>query len=776
MAQNGPSLVRGQEPIHARDGRPLRPMNLGQHVPDDGGSNPVAPATVQPMSQDECDSLEQFSRACRSAIRAVSLYPADHPAIVTSIARLSAAGHQLTAEGPVTLEVSPAGLTLEGRTAERPDPALEEVGSLLHRRLVSALTVGASVSEQGWLALVELLGRAPEDLMAAGGIASAWQATGRSDFELREFDYADVLRERGAGGAATWERLIARCLRNEAGPDGQDGTVFLATACEPEFLAPFLERLQQSAEDGGVSVQACVRGLLQLIQAAHEAGIALDAATGEGVLTAMASSCAVLTPDAMLALLDERRAANTPTGQTAASIVSRIGRDTVVSFIAQSLRSGQSMERLALALCVLVPPAERPWALEIVRGEARAEDLPLDTDLDDLWHATNDLVRSYSDEGIVSAEYGRELMGATRQAIEIERIADDPPERIRDWLSSVLPPVLEHLDLVLLVDLLKLEDDELWETTGSIVASEIERRAAAGDAAAAQTLLDALTSAATGRPALEAPQGRLVEMLATGSLVESVAGHLRTVDDHEAAGFTRLLASFGDDIVQPVTEALARQTDEQAIRRLGALLLTFGPAGRRGVEQLKNSTNPAVRRTAVGLLRAAGGHEALSELSSMLSDSDPEVRTESLQAIVAIGTNGAYQVLLRWLLRTRVSHEATIRELIAMRDQRTGPLFCYVLANSVPRGGLVQTHLLMLEALGASGENAEAARVLQQALHRGEWWAPRRTRALRTAAASALRRLGTPGALNVLESAVRTGRRGARRAAQEQLALARRAA
>ena len=70
------------------------------------------------------------------------------------------------------------------------------------------------------------------------------------------------------------------------------------------------------------------------------------------------------------------------------------------------------------------------------------------------------------------------------------------------------------------------------------------------------------------------------------------------------------------------------------------MLLDFGAVGRSSVEQLKTSSNPAVRRTAIDLLRVFGGNEALPELASMLDDADQQVQREAVRAIVQIGSRG----------------------------------------------------------------------------------------------------------------------------------------
>jgi HEAT repeat protein len=146
------------------------------------------------------------------------------------------------------------------------------------------------------------------------------------------------------------------------------------------------------------------------------------------------------------------------------------------------------------------------------------------------------------------------------------------------------------------------------------------------------------------------------------------------------------------------------------------------------------------------------------------------VQRESIYAIVEIGTANAFAVLHRLLLDSDTPRETALRELLNMRDDKAVPLFSYVLSKAEPRGKLVAIHLSMIEALGTMKPRPESIRALQQVLLRGAWWAPLRTMSQRQAAATSLRRLGTPEALAVLEAAVTSGGRAVRRIARAQVA------
>jgi hypothetical protein len=433
-------------------------------------------------------------------------------------------------------------------------------------------------------------------------------------------------------------------------------------------------------------------------------------------------------------------------------------------------------ERLAHAFEALVPEAERKERLlQLAEEEARQSALGQDEGFDQLWQGAADMLKSYSDKNYVSDEYGRELSSARTQAIEVERVADDPPERVQLWLSTVSDAALRQLDLDLLLDLLRIEADPgQWEQVAGIVAAEIERRTLLGDIDGAQRLADMVLreQGPDGRAQLSPAAAATATRLAAGPLVRHVVLHLRKVDDSGVAPLARLCHTIGPAAVRPLAEALAVEENNRAIRVLREILLDFGAAGRQSVEQLKNSSNPAVRRTAIDLLRVFGGDEALPELASMLGDADPQVQRESIRAIVQIGTQQAYAVLEHALVASRASRETIVQQLIGLHEDKAIPLLCYVLNHTRPRGRLARAHADIIDALGSLSAHAESTRTLRQVLYRSEWFAPFKTAALREAAAAALLRIGSPETAAVLAEAARTGSRSVRKIARPKAELA----
>src|SRR5204862_75609 len=113
--------------------------------------------------------------------------------------------------------------------------------------------------------------------------------------------------------------------------------------------------------------------------------------------------------------------------------------------------------------------------------------------------------------------------------------------------------------------------------------------------------------------------------------------------------------------------------------RLTAILIAFGSVGRRTIERLKSSQNPAVRRTAIYLMREFGGSDALPDLTELLDDSEQQVQREAVRAILNVGTDAAYRILEQALgSGTARSREAIMQSIGLVRDERAAPLFAYI--------------------------------------------------------------------------------------------------
>jgi hypothetical protein len=307
------------------------------------------------------------------------------------------------------------------------------------------------------------------------------------------------------------------------------------------------------------------------------------------------------------------------------------------------------------------------------------------------------------------------------------------------------------------------------------VVRNLEDLLLVGDFDSAIELIAVIAAATSSESSKERRQHAMIaiDMLVAGTMMRHVVTHLASIDDASFERVKAMCVSLGEVIVRPLAEALSVEERGRTRERLTAVLLAFGAVGRRAIERLKTSPNAAVRRTAIYLMRQFGGSDALPDLTALLNDSESLVQREAVRAILNIGSEKAYRVLEEALATgTERSRDAIMQSISILRDERATPLFAYILRH-VDHRRLTSIYLRAIESLGVL-RDPDGIEPLAEALRRGEWWAPRRTAALRAASATALARIGTPEAFTALEVAA-AGSRRVRAVARPFLANRRRA-
>ena len=702
----------------------------------------------------------------------MALYPGSHPAIGASLSRLTDATVRLAETGPFRLEVRADSLLLNGAVAPRPDPAIGELAEVLYRHMIGALTVNAAADADSWRTLLLLLARTPEEVRGDGGIGRLWATAGGPSLDIVEIDYAEVLREK-QGDAATIDQIIAAAL---AGPQMQiDDTAMqalLGIIGDPEKFQQLMTQLEAATAEGGIDVKTAA--LLNLLRGVAEYVARTNPKQLDGVFKQVGQAAGHFSTDSMVTLLAQRDQPEAMAGpiNVVGAVTDRMTDASVAQFVAGAvIAEGGATDRLAHAFQALVPERDRQrQLLALAETEVSASPMGQDESFTDLWGRVEGLLTSYSDETFVSNDYGRELTTARARAVDVDRVSDDPPDRVAAWLGTVSDSALRSLDHQMLQDLLAIEEDPLrWRDVAQTVISHADDLVRVGYFDPAWQLAEAVVDRAAGRPDREPHARSTLEQFGRGSIMKHVAVHLRNVNDEGYDRFKRICHAMGTAIIAPLAEALSSEQDARSRRRLRDILIGFGAQGRESVQQLMNAPNWEVRRTAAYLLREFGGIEGLKELVPLLSDSEPLVQREAVQGLVMNGSQEASTILLRALTKsTGRARQTLVSELLSLRDDRAAPFYAY-LVKHMPRRQLPNVYMAAVEALGTFG-GADSVDALKAALHHGEFWAPMRTRRIRAAAAAALRRIGSPSALDALRSASSGGPRGVRSAARSELA------
>jgi HEAT repeat protein len=719
-------------------------------------------APPPPLGPEDTTRLVEFARACKAAARAVLLYPAAHPAIAATLGRIVDTTSERALPQPLRLTVLPDGLLQDGRAPGRPDPSLGELATLLHDHLVGELTVAPGGDRETWRSFLMLLGRTPASVRAEGGIAQLWTAAGGRGIELQEIDYAEVLRERSGGKSASWETIVNHCVSGGATALDESAIAeLLGIAADPDKVIELMAAVE-SRTDGGLATKAA--SVMRMIRGVVSTVSKKDAERVEPMLRNMAAAVGELSPDLLVGLLSDD-ADSADEARVMDAIVRRMTDRTIAHFVSKNViaSNGTPTDRLVEAFQTLVRnDDDRHRLLNLAHIDTAASPFGQTEGFETVWnHVAEKLLTSYSDATFVSEEYARELSGARTRAVDVEEASDDPPERLAVWKDSVAASALRSLDLHLLLDLLRLEQDHArWGTLMAPVVHNLEDLLLVGDFDSAIELTAAITSAASDAAPKERRQHALIaiDMLVAGSMMRHIVTHLLSIDDASFERVKTMCVSLGEVLVRPLAEALSVEERGRTRERLTAILIAFGPAGRRTIERLKTSPNAAVRRTAIHLMRQFGGVDSLPDLTDLLNDSDSMIQREAVRAILNIGTEKAYRVLEEALATgTARSRDAIMLAISMQRDERATPLFAYILRH-VDHRRLTSIYLRAIESLGAL-RDPEGIAPLVEALGRGEWWAPRRSAALRTASAAALARIGTPEALSALETAADGSRR-----------------
>jgi hypothetical protein len=729
----------------------------------------------EPLSSDEAARLADFARACKAAARVVALYPASHPAIQSGLTRVAEAAHRLRGAGAVSLTVLPDGLLLDNRQAAKPDPAIGELAALLHGHLIGEMTLEDDMPAATWRTFLLLVAKPFEEVRGEGGVARAWLNAGGGPMTLRQIDYREVLRERSGGLTGQWDHVIANYLEGESNNlDDEAMAALFEIADDAARFKDFTEQLGAKATEGGLRGKREI--VLRVLQALADYVARTHPEQLDRILHQIAGTLPRLTPDLVITLLTTgaaRADAHQAGIDLPGEVRARISDQTVAEFVANSVsRDERATERLAQAFQALVPePERRSQLLEMAHREAASLPIGQQPEFPDLWRSAADLMTSYSDSRFVSDEYGRELTTARAHAIEVERVSDDPPERVRAWIATVSDHAVRRLNHQLLLDLLSIETrPDAWERVLDGALTSIEQFVVSGDLDLARNLLDAIVGASDGSQPFAATARRGLDRLRSGPLMKHVVVFVRTANDDEVKLLSGFCRALGPTVIGPLAEALAVEQGS-AVKRLREIVMSFGAAGRAYADELRASANPAVRRTAIELLRAFGGKDALPDLAKLLDDTEPAVQREAMRAIIQIGTDEAFEVLQQALTSGSARmREAIMNVITATRDERAAPLLVHILEHSSYRGALESFYASSIETLGRIARDEVAVEALKKVLYRGEWWAPGRTSRLRLAAALALRACGSPAAQAVLTEAAADGGRGVRRCARQALA------
>ncbi len=176
----------------------------------------------------------------------------------------------------------------------------------------------------------------------------------------------------------------------------------------------------------------------------------------------------------------------------------------------------------------------------------------------------------------------------------MERISEDPPERVAAWMATVSDEQIRRLDQQVLGDLLVVETRrEDWRKVHALALTRIEQLVLVGDLPPAQELLDTLLRLSrdpASEVAADAKDG--VAQLAAGEVMTHVVLFIRQADEAELPRATRFCLSLGKSVAGRLVDAILVEDSARTIRRLREVLMSFGSAAKARVAELCASPQP----------------------------------------------------------------------------------------------------------------------------------------------------------------------------------------
>ena len=367
-----------------------------------------------PLAPEDTARLTDFARACKAAARAVMLYPGGHPAIAATLGRIAQLTSAASLPGPLRISVLADGLLLDGRSPLRPDAAIAELAALLHDHLIGELTVNPGGDVEAWRKFLLLVGRSPEEVRAEGGIARLWTAMAGRHVELREIDYAEVLRERRDGATAGLSQVIANCLQGDAFDLDEDAARALLDGRRRLGQARRVDprRSTRARCREAVAIGQRAAALIRLLQGIIETVSSKAPDQLEPAMQNLASAIGRLSPEMMVSLLSHRGGARAGTPAVVDTVVSHMSEGAIAGFVARNaLAEGTSVDRVAQAFHSLVQDADhRERLLTMAHDEASESLLGTMPGFEGVWdEVAQKILSTYSDKPYVPDDYAREL-------------------------------------------------------------------------------------------------------------------------------------------------------------------------------------------------------------------------------------------------------------------------------------------------------------------------------------------------------------------------------
>ena len=730
--------------------------------------------------------VQGLARAIVAAARSRALYPAEHPAVASSLERLRSALDAAAGAQPLAVGVTPVALIVDEAPPLDQGPGAE-AAALLHDRDVLRVIFAPHLEPECVQAFVELIACDPAELRGRGGPAEAWRSTGLAGIGVEQVDYRKVLEDREGATAPSrrddlWRSIVRSVLDRTEIVDEAAQQRLLEIAGSADAIGALVQDVMAPActPEGSPLVTTQAAAVVAVYNHLHDIVGVLAPSRREEIIHTLAAASAQLDPRIVLQMIrgaqDEQHGPPGPGHEATPAVMSRVAAAFDDVKVAQLLATtmaleGQASARLASVFETIAPDEDRRRrVLRLTRTLMAETEFGRRNEFDAMWRSMEELLLNYNERPFVSAEYRRGLDQAGERAARMAA-ADLPPE-LAEWMETLDQDHVRRLSVSLLIDLLNLESDaSRAPAIAADLAALAEDMLMAGDYEAAAVIGAAMAGRAADRnaPAREACRVALDQLAVVPAIRETVV-LLEEMDETQFEHVQKFARAIGPPLVDALREPLTFEDGHlpRARARASQMIVACGAPAVPRLAPLLERPTWHVQRNVCELFQAIGSPDAVPFLQPLLRSSDPRLLRQAVKALANIDDPAAARAI-HTVLRaaTGPARQAVVGALAAERDPRAVPVLSRILAESDALGA---DHAVVLDALNALGTfgaivGEPAVGTVAGLMHRRRWFARGKRRVLAETSVTALRRVGTPAAQRAIADAAARGDRVLRKIA-----------
>jgi HEAT repeat protein len=726
---------------------------MGEGEPKRAEDNRTLPADVAGLLQELAQSLLALENAA-------SFYPVGHQARERPLHRLRRSLLALIEHrDPLLLGFSEHEILWDGAFFGGLSPLVRKLVATFFGQGIARVTFRRGITDD------EIQGFVSRLATGRGGAARQLWATGDGfpHIAVEGIDYESLMADDGvAGGDETsrrrdlWKAMILRCMIDPQATISPEELQLLREQSEdPAALGTMiLDALGPAGWTGAPETIAPIRRLTEALDRAAAGGEGPTAKELHDRLQAVGRTF----PDPLRFRLVEAALGDETPGLFAKTFGSTTTEDLVGLLAKNFQMETEQIARLTRVFQHLVPRQLDRMELfpqlkdQVEQGVAAKEALP-----ESAWGEVQELLTGELGE-FMSPSY-RELMQRISAREDRRREAEDSFTALPTLFPDLEARRVQDESLRIQLELLRIATGaERLRATLERVVALCRAAFAAGDRAQGFLALRGLVSlrdeAGEKTPAADiAALEAGLRSVAEPGLTEALAADIGKLAPEDRQALLALFPLAPDAAALGLILALQSEEDPDRRRQLVDLLAKLGQPAVAAIEVRLGTEPPGVLRGLLTLLGELKTEAAVPAITAALGHADPKVRREALRALITIDTPEARRPLpgllgdedeeLMQMAATHlgaIGHQASRKELLrALGRSNVGGLR----AVDVRRAAVALGRMRAPEAV------VPLSRLLRQKI-----WVNRRAQEeLCTAAAQALRRIGTDSARKALELA-----------------------